>query len=135
MPRFSLAAFALLPGDAAQFTLHLLPAATYPRAKCLDGSQGGFYGAPGVGAGAANFLIHTQGGGWCTSDRDCAARSRSDLGSSKNWAATGCTGGDSDAAPPTAAGGSTRPAFIWRPFSLAPSSNSTDMPGHQLPNR
>jgi len=68
------------------WTLNLLDAATYQHAKCLDGSMGGFYISPGVASTAQNWVIHTQGGGWCTSDDDCANRARSALGSSSGWA-------------------------------------------------
>jgi hypothetical protein len=69
-----------------QWTLTLLDPTAYPQALCLDGSQGGFYFSPGVGDAAKNFVIHTQGGGWCTSDGDCAGRAKSALGSSAGWA-------------------------------------------------
>ena len=75
---------------AAQFTLYKLDPATYPKALCLDGTPGGYYISAGVGANASNWLIHTQGGGWCTSNGDCAGRAKSPLGSSSSWAASGC---------------------------------------------
>ncbi len=53
---------AALRAAAADWALHLLDAAAYPRARCLDGSQPGFYIEPGTGASAANWIIHTQGG-------------------------------------------------------------------------
>lgn len=87
---------------AAQFQLKLLDAATYPMAKCLDGTQGGFYIAAGTGANASRWMVHTQGGGWCTSDADCLGRSKTPLGSSSGWAATGCPSGT---APPCYADG------------------------------
>lgn len=65
-------------------------------ALCLDGSAPAFYYRPGVGAGANKWLLHLQGGGWCTSTGDCAARANSSLGSSASWPRTG---------PPTADGG------------------------------
>jgi hypothetical protein len=45
-----------------EYENYLLDAAAYPRARCLDGSQPGFYIEPGTGASAANWIIHTQGG-------------------------------------------------------------------------
>ena len=56
------------------------------QAVCLDGSPGGFWFSPGVGTGASKWLIHTQGGGWCSDLNDCAARSQMYLGSSTSWA-------------------------------------------------
>ena len=87
---------------AAQFQLKLLEVATYPMARCLDGSQGGFYIAPGTGGNASKWLVHTQGGGWCNSDADCLSRSRTPLGSSSTWGPMGCPNG---AAPPCYADG------------------------------
>lgn len=42
------------------FTLHLLDAAAFPMAQCLDGSMGGFYMQPGSGSGATKWVVHTQ---------------------------------------------------------------------------
>jgi hypothetical protein len=75
---------------ASPFTLYLLDQGKYPNARCLDGTQPGYYFAPGFGNGSTSWLIHTQGGGWCTSDADCAGRARSALGSSATWGASGC---------------------------------------------
>lgn len=84
---------------ASPFTLHLLDSPTYPLARCLDGSPPGFYFAPGSGSGSRNWVIHTQGGGWCGSDADCASRASSALGSSRGWAATGCDASTASSAP------------------------------------
>ena len=65
-----------------------------PNALCLDGSPGGFYRRPGVGDGAAVWLIEMEGGGWCTSVEDCKNRAKTDIGSSKKWPSTGCPGMD-----------------------------------------
>ena len=73
------------------FRLNLL---TDPSAVCLDGSPGGFYLREGVGASASTWLIEMEGGGWCVSAADCQARAKTDIGSSKNWPATGCPGMD-----------------------------------------
>ena len=85
--------FSLLTGCASQgvgFSLTLLDAAKYPMARCLDGSQPGFYFQPGYGSGANSWLVHTQGGGWCVNDNDCLGRSKSALGSSSSWGKGGC---------------------------------------------
>lgn len=58
-------------------------------AKCLDGTQAGYYVRPGRGAGASTYLIELEGGGWCVSPSDCADRAATALGSSKDWPATG----------------------------------------------
>jgi ribosome maturation protein SDO1 len=56
-----------LPG----FTKFLLKDAATAGAVCLDGSPGGGYIRRGD---PAHWIIFHQGGGWCTSDLDCAAR-------------------------------------------------------------
>lgn len=69
------------------WTLTLLDdAAKEKGAVCLDGSASGYYIEPGTGSGKEKWMVHFQGGGWCTSLTDCAARSKSDLGSSKTYA-------------------------------------------------
>ncbi len=103
MPRA--VALALLGSRAAAqaaplWELHLLSPAAAPAAKCLDGSQPGFYFARGSGAGASQWIIHTQGGGWCTSDAECASRAGSPLGSSASWGAGGnCSGAAGQTSP------------------------------------
>lgn len=56
----------------------------YPRAKCLDGSPGYYYfrPAPANGVNATKWVLHIQGGGWCTSASNCAGRATRYLGSS-----------------------------------------------------
>jgi len=68
--------------SAAQSTLRLVQA---NGAVCLDGSPGGYYHRPGTADGAQKWIIHMQGGGYCTSEADCANRATSTLGSSKSW--------------------------------------------------
>ena len=48
------------PG-AGTWSLHLLDAARFPLAQCLDGSYGAFYVSPGSGAMASTFVLHFQG--------------------------------------------------------------------------
>jgi hypothetical protein len=71
---------------AAVWTLHLLTA--YPMARCLDGSPAGYYTGPAA-AEPDRFLLHLQGGGWCTSYDDCAARAGTHYGSSAAWTRSG----------------------------------------------
>ena len=52
--------------------------------KCLDGTQAGFYIRHGKDPSL--FIIHLEGGGYCSSlRRDCYLRTRSGLGSSTFW--------------------------------------------------
>jgi hypothetical protein len=90
---------ASLAAAAQPFTLYLLDQQKYPMAKCLDGSAPGYYHAPGWGNGSTSWVIHTQGGGWCVGDADCANRARSPLGSSAAWAPSGCDAATASSAP------------------------------------
>ena len=63
-----------------------------------------FYALPGTGEGASKFIIHLEGGGWCYNEDDCVERSKTSLGSSKNWPKTkdftaGLVGDDQTANP------------------------------------
>jgi hypothetical protein len=71
------------------WTLKLLSKTNSPRAACLDGSMPGYYISTSP-TGSKTWVIHTQGGGWCVSPEDCLGRSKSALGSSSSWGATGC---------------------------------------------
>eukprot|EP00928_Gymnodinium_smaydae_P005729 TRINITY_DN1196_c0_g4_i1.p1 TRINITY_DN1196_c0_g4~~TRINITY_DN1196_c0_g4_i1.p1 ORF type:complete len:721 (+),score=151.87 TRINITY_DN1196_c0_g4_i1:36-2165(+) len=63
----------------------LTTAAVDKGARCLDGSPAGFYIQDGWGSGAARWMIHLQGGGWCLSLDDCVKRSKGDLGSTSTF--------------------------------------------------
>ena len=47
----------------------------------------------GIGAGADNWIVHMQGGGWCYDEEACLGRSKTDIGSSKKWKSTQDFGG------------------------------------------
>jgi hypothetical protein len=49
-------------------------------AVALDGSRAIYYVAPG--AEASKYVIYQKGGGWCFSDIECAARAKTELGTS-----------------------------------------------------
>lgn len=74
----------LQPGAPPQvFSLTLLTdAANNDGAVSLDGSPGAYYYFKG--GETRKWYIHQEGGGWCGSDADCLARSRTALGSSRN---------------------------------------------------
>jgi hypothetical protein len=72
-------------------TLHLHTAATVAKfnAKCLDGSNPGYYFRKASSqAAATKWKFHFMGGGWCTSAASCASRAKGLLGSSKSWTPT-----------------------------------------------
>jgi len=54
----------------------------------LDGSAPLYYYRPGTGSGASSWYIHHMGGGWCISDQDCYARSKTTLGSTTAYPQT-----------------------------------------------
>jgi O-palmitoleoyl-L-serine hydrolase len=49
----------------------------------------GYYFSEGNGPQATEWILFLQGGGWCYSTPDCYARSKTTLGSSKSWPASG----------------------------------------------
>ena len=58
-------------------------AASTRAAVCLDGSPAGYFIERGTTHG---WLMHLQGGGWCTSLEECEERARGSLGSSASYA-------------------------------------------------
>eukprot|EP00727_Mastigamoeba_balamuthi_P010693 m51a1_g6246 hypothetical protein (1711) ;mRNA; r:28044-43995 len=77
------------PSTRASMTLRLLHEAAQLRgARCLDGTSPGYYYRAGQGAGASKWVIYINGGGWCYTVRDCAERTKLDIGSSKDWPPT-----------------------------------------------
>jgi hypothetical protein len=81
----ALLALALLArGAAAQSNVaarrELPPSATAAGAVALDGSPYVYYVAPG--AETTKYVIYQRGGGWCSTDAECAQRATTELGSS-----------------------------------------------------
>ncbi|XP_037416307.1 pectin acetylesterase 5-like isoform X3 [Triticum dicoccoides] len=52
-------------------------------AVCLDGTPPGYHLQRGSGDGSGSWLVHLEGGGWCSTLKDCSGRRMSVLGSSK----------------------------------------------------
>ena len=71
-------ASAQLPNPATR--VYLSDASLAAGARALDGSRGVYYVARG--AETAKFVIWQRGGGWCTSNENCAERALTMLGSS-----------------------------------------------------
>jgi hypothetical protein len=61
---------------------------------CENGGTAGYYKRAGSGSGAKTYIIELEGGGWCVDESDCLARSKTAIGSSVSWPATGCPGMD-----------------------------------------
>ena len=98
---------------ATTWKLNLLDPTLYPRAQCLDGSQGGYYVNPSKST-SSSLYIHHEGGGWCqTQTKDgketwpndnCQDRALGSLGSTVNATQTydfstnsmGCAGCSED---------------------------------------
>ncbi|XP_064394259.1 uncharacterized protein LOC135341593 [Halichondria panicea] len=72
-----------MPGD-----LVLMKDGISMGAVCLDGTPPGYYFRPGSGSGRSKLIMHMEGGGWCYNEDDCVGRSKTNLGSSKNWGPT-----------------------------------------------
>ena len=77
-----------LAAAGSNYSLRVLDRATYPRAVCLDGSMAAYYYRAGAPADANKVRVFFQGGGWCTSTADCAARAKTPLGSNAALPAT-----------------------------------------------
>ncbi|KAI5001356.1 hypothetical protein ZWY2020_026006 [Hordeum vulgare] len=60
----------------------LLAGAQEKGAVCLDGTPPGYHLQRGSGGGSGSWLIHLEGGGWCSTLKDCSGRRMSVLGSS-----------------------------------------------------
>lgn len=60
----------------------LITSAASKGAVCLDGSLPAYHLHRGYGAGANNWVIHLEGGGWCNNRRTCVFRKTTEHGSS-----------------------------------------------------
>ncbi|KAM3355425.1 hypothetical protein ACQJBY_025917 [Aegilops geniculata] len=74
-----------LSGAAAPLepvAVSLLASAQEKGAVCLDGTPPGYHLQRGSGDGSGSWLVHLEGGGWCSTLKDCSGRRMSVLGSS-----------------------------------------------------
>ncbi|XP_051228662.1 pectin acetylesterase 5 [Lolium perenne] len=62
--------------------LTLLAGAMEKGAVCLDGTPPGYHLQRGSGDGSNSWLIHLEGGGWCSTVKDCSDRRMTKFGSS-----------------------------------------------------
>ena len=69
---------AATPNDGVPLTL-----LSEPRAKCMDGTQSGYYIRPGIGENSTRFVINLEGGGECATEASCKSKLNGPLGSSK----------------------------------------------------
>eukprot|EP01050_Picozoa_sp_SAG11_P038881 SAG11_NODE_16088_length_557_cov_0.792576_1_plen_103_part_10 len=93
VPLTALAGVATAADPTGTWTKVLLAdAVSKSGARCLDGTPGGYYirthNAKGEKADPQRWIVFMQGGGWCSSDENCAERAGSSLGSSTGWGPT-----------------------------------------------
>jgi hypothetical protein len=87
MKKLSLFSGLVTMASSAKAPLTMLDAEEYPLAKCLDGTQAGFYAqlAP-KSADKYKWVIYLNGGGECDTESACQYQTTSALGSSKYFA-------------------------------------------------
>jgi hypothetical protein len=76
--------FLTVDGDFVDITY--VASAVAKGAVCLDGSPPAYHLARGFGSGVNSWLVHFEGGGWCSNVTTCLQRKRTRLGSSKQMA-------------------------------------------------
>ncbi|MCO5587935.1 hypothetical protein L7F22_041888 [Adiantum nelumboides] len=69
-------------GAPMAIELTLVHGADAKGAVCLDGSLPGFHLDEGSGSGLNSWIVHLQGGAWCSDASSCALRAQTSLGSS-----------------------------------------------------
>ncbi|XP_047054248.1 pectin acetylesterase 5-like [Lolium rigidum] len=72
----------LFSSSPERVPLTLLAGAKEKGAVCLDGTPPGYHLQRGSGDGANKWLVHLEGGGWCSTIEDCSNRRMTALGSS-----------------------------------------------------
>uniref|UniRef100_A0A0D9VJX7 Pectin acetylesterase n=1 Tax=Leersia perrieri TaxID=77586 RepID=A0A0D9VJX7_9ORYZ len=77
-------AFLGVDGDFVDITY--VTSAVAKGAVCLDGSPPAYHLDRGFGSGVNSWLVHFEGGGWCSNVTTCLRRKRTRLGSSKEMA-------------------------------------------------
>ncbi|CAL5192091.1 unnamed protein product [Lathyrus oleraceus] len=74
----------LSPSTSTSLLIPFTPLTNFKQigALCLDGSAPGYHFQKGFGSGSRNWLLHLEGGGWCSSIASCSYRKTTALGSS-----------------------------------------------------
>ncbi|KAK7386835.1 hypothetical protein VNO78_27173 [Psophocarpus tetragonolobus] len=73
----------LLKAQGSLVPLTLVENAVSKGAVCLDGSAPAYHFDKGFGEGINNWIVHIEGGGWCSDVESCLYRKDTSLGSSK----------------------------------------------------
>ncbi|GER30322.1 pectinacetylesterase family protein [Striga asiatica] len=68
---------------SSSITITYVESAVAKGGVCLDGSAPAYHWDRGSGDGINNWLVHLEGGAWCSSRETCLARKDTRLGSSK----------------------------------------------------
>ncbi|KAM3355431.1 hypothetical protein ACQJBY_025919 [Aegilops geniculata] len=89
----------LAPPPAERVALTLLSGAKEKGAVCVDGTPPGYHLQRGSGDGADRWLVHLEGGGWCSTVKECSDSRLSTKGSSNfmkpiRFMGNGILGGD-----------------------------------------
>lgn len=79
-------ALAFLGADGFFVDITYVDSAVAKGAVCLDGSAPAYHLARGFGSGVDSWLVHFEGGGWCSNVTTCLERKNTRLGSSKEMA-------------------------------------------------
>ncbi|KAF7040851.1 hypothetical protein CFC21_050724 [Triticum aestivum] len=87
------------PPPAERVALTLLSGAKEKGAVCVDGTPPGYHLQRGSGDGADRWLVHLEGGGWCSTVKECSDSRLSTKGSSNfmkpiRFMGNGILGGD-----------------------------------------
>ena len=90
-PTTSAPATAPAPTRSAVRSARIFPSTTFSSPRTT----------PTIALSSRKFYIHQQGGGWCESLDSCLGRSKTDLGSSKNYPATASLGSGYFSSDPT----------------------------------
>ncbi|EMS61915.1 hypothetical protein TRIUR3_01657 [Triticum urartu] len=69
------------PPPAERVALTLLSGAKEKGAVCVDGTPPGYHLQGGSGSGADGWLVHLEGGGWCSTVKECSGSRLSTKGS------------------------------------------------------
>jgi hypothetical protein len=105
-------------GTSAPAGLQLLKS---PSARCLDGTQGGYYIRAGS-ASCTNWVFSLEGGGECVSESDCVSLIVPSAYSGLNAVDIACL---------TPNAGETRQLVAWQQQALAGQSGVGAVPGQQ----
>ena len=99
----SVMVLAVVVVGARDVPITYLESAAAKGAVCLDGSTPAYHFDKGSGSGVNNWIVHVEGGGWCTDVETCLKRKSLMKGSSelmnKDYGFSGILGGSQNSNP------------------------------------